>query len=195
MMRQRGFTLLEVLFAAAAAAVVIGAASAFLLKGLGWYDELNAKVEINRHARETYELLAYGGRSTSTGNDGTKYVYSLRGRNALPSGGLRNSTDALQYTSNNLTLTPDQFSTMSVPCTGSGTPIPDCTSAGNHQSVTGWMGQAMTLNGGATGVNNLTVTVTFYITNPFEAQRAKSPGLFTERYRAIFTLNRRENDP
>lgn len=150
---------------------------------------------MNRHARETYSLLAYGGVSSSTGNDGTKYLYSMRGRHAVPSGGFRNSTDAFQYTSNNLTLTPDQFSTMAVACTGSGTPVPDCTSSGNSQNVTGWMGNAATLNGGSNGVNNQTVAVTFYITNAFEAQRAKAPGLFTERYRAIFTLNLKENDP
>ena len=45
-MRQRGFTIIELLFASAATGVVILAASAFMLKSLSWYDELAAKVEM-----------------------------------------------------------------------------------------------------------------------------------------------------
>ena len=41
----------------------------------------------------------------------------------------------LQYTSNKLTLTPDLFASMSVTCTGTGTPIPDCTSSARHQDA------------------------------------------------------------
>ena len=44
--RQRGFTLMEVLASSSATVVVIAAATAFLLKFLGWYDELSAKIAI-----------------------------------------------------------------------------------------------------------------------------------------------------
>jgi len=198
MMRQRGFTLIEVLMASAATGVVIVAATAFMLKGLSWYDELSAKVEMNRHAREAFDLLAYGGRSASTGKDGTKNIYSLHGMKAAPPGGLRSNLGALQYTSNKLTLTTDQFSTMTIACTGAGAPVPDCKSnkgPGSSLSVGGWIGSDIKLDGGPKSVNNRTVAATFVITDAFEAQRAVAPALFSDTYRAVFTLNRDEDDP
>ena len=193
--RQRGFTLIELMAASAATAVVILAASAFMLKALSWYDELSAKIEINRHARETYNLLAFGGMSASTGKDGTKYVYGIRGRNAVPGGGQRSATNALQYTSNKLTLTPDSFATMSVQCTGVGTPIPDCKDSTSTQSVSGWIGSDIKLDAGGKGVNSLTSETSFTITDSFEAQRATGTAPFTDTYYTSFTLNRDEADP
>ena len=58
MRSQRGFTLMEVMVSTMATAVVIAAASAFLLRFLGWYDELSSRIAVNRHARETYDVLA-----------------------------------------------------------------------------------------------------------------------------------------
>ena len=189
---QRGFTLMEVMVSTSATAVVIAAASAFLLKFLAWYDELSAKIAINRHARETYEVLSLGGRSASTGNDGTKNAYGLRERIALPTSSMR-SNYALRYRSNNLTLTPDLTASMSITCTGTGTPIPDCGSG--TKTVTGWIGNAFTTNTSSRSVSNKTVEVTFTIMNPFQIQRAASPALFAENYHAIFTFNREEDDP
>ena len=195
MMRQRGFTMVELLAASAATGIVILAASAFMLKSLSWYDELSAKIEINRHARTTYDLLALGGVSTSTGKDGTKNVYGIRGFNAAPANGMRTASNALQYTSNKLTLTPDSFAIMTVPCTGTGTPIPDCSSSNSSQKVTGWIGSDIQVGSYTLGVNNLTVKVTFVITDSFEAQRADGPAPFTQTYHTVFTLNRDEADP
>ena len=140
-------------------------------------------------------LLAFGGMSASTGKDGTKNLYGLRGSHQSPGSGLRNSTDALQYTSNNLTLTPDKFAAMTVTCTGNKTPIPDCQDNHSSQSVAGWIGSDIQVGDYNLGVNNLTVTVTFTITDPFQAQRAAGPAPFTEVYRTVFTLNRDEDDP
>jgi prepilin-type N-terminal cleavage/methylation domain-containing protein len=193
--RQRGFTLIELLAASAATGVVILAASAFMLKSLSWYDELAAKIEINRHARETYNLLAFGGMAATAGKDGTKYLYGIRGRNASPAGGQRTASNALQYTSNKLTLMPDSFAAMSVKCTGNGTPIPDCKDNHSSQSVSGWIGSDIKLDSGPKGVNNLTAEVTFAITDAFEAQRATGTASFTDTYHTNFTLNRDEDDP
>lgn len=195
-MNQRGFTLIEVLMASSATAVVIAAATGFMLKGLGWYDELAAKVEMNRHARETYDVMAYGGKGISAGKDGTKFLYSFRGMNKAPGpASMRTNTNALQYTSNKLTITPDLFTTMTIACTGKNLPVPDCKDNHSNQSVNGWIGSDMTLDGGPKSVNNLTVNVTFVITDAFEAQRANAPAQFSDTYRAIFSLNRDEDDP
>src|SRR6185312_10199237 len=78
MKSQRGFTLMEVMASTMATAIVIAAASAFLLRFLAWYDELSAKIAMNRHARETYDVFSLGGLSSTSGNDGTKNVYGLR---------------------------------------------------------------------------------------------------------------------
>ena len=190
---QRGFTLMEVMVSTSATAIVIAAASAFLLKFLTWYDELSARIAINRHARETYEVLSLGGRAGTTGNDGTRNLYGLRERFAPPTGSMLDNY-ALRYQSNNLTLTPDLTAGMSITCTGGGTPLPDC-SAGAAKTVTGWMGNAIGTNSASRSVSGRTVEVSFTIMNPFQVQRAKSPALFAENYRAIFTLNRGEPDP
>ena len=194
MRSQRGFTLMEVMVSTMATAVVIAAASAFLLRFLAWYDELSAKIAINRHARETYEVLSLGGLASTTGNDGTKNVYGLRGHFAAPTRSMR-SNYSLRYISNNLTLTPDLLASMSITCTGTGIPIPDCTSGSGTKTVNGWIGAAASTNTSSRSVSNKTMEVTFTIMNPFEIQRAVSPSVFAENYHAIFTFNRDEDDP
>ena len=194
MRSQRGFTLMEVMASTMATAVVIAAASAFLLRFLGWYDELSAKIAMNRHARETYDVFSLGGLASTTGNDGTKNVYGLRERFAPPTSSMRTNY-SVRYISNNLTLTPDLVASMSVPCTDTGIPIPDCTPTSGTKTVKGWIGGAVSTNTASRSVSNKTVEVTFTIMNPFEIQRAVSPSVFAENYHAIFTLNRDENDP
>lgn len=191
---QRGFTLMEVMVSTAATAVVIAAATAFLLKFLAWYDELSSRIAINRHARETYQVLSLGGRSASAGNDGTKNVYGLRGHNQVPSSSMRNNY-SLRFISNNLTLTPDLVTSMSITCSGTGTPMPDCTSGAGTQTVTGWIGANISTNTASRSVSGKTVEVTFTVMNPVQIQRAVSPSLFAENYHAIFTFNREEADP
>ncbi|MBV9549429.1 MAG: prepilin-type N-terminal cleavage/methylation domain-containing protein [Alphaproteobacteria bacterium] len=193
MRRQAGFTFLELTIAAAASGIIMLTSAGFLVKALGWYDELNAKLEMNRHARETFRLLAYGGMATSNGNDGTKYLYGIRGRAAAPSSGLRNNY-ALQYTSNNLTLTPDKFAAMTITCTAAANPLPDCGGSGS-KTVQGWLGNDVTFQSSSRSVAGDTVEMTFTVTDPYQIQRAKSAALFTDTYRTVFTLNRMESDP
>jgi len=194
MKSQRGFTLMEVMASTMATAVVIAAASAFLLRFLAWYDELSAKIAMNRHARETYDVFSLGGLSSTSGNDGTKNVYGLRERFAVPTSSMRTNY-SIRYISNNLTLTPDLIASMSVTCTGTGVPLPDCTSGAGTKTVKGWLGSHPQTNTASRSVSNKTVELTFTIMNPFEVQRAVSPSLFAENYHVIFTLNRNEDDP
>jgi len=192
---QAGFSLMEMMSAATASGVIVLAASAFLIKSFSWMDEIRAKVEMNRHARETYDLLAFGAISSSTGKDGTKNLYGLRGFNNAPANGLRTTVNALKYTSNRLTLTPDTVATMTITCKGVGIPVPDCADNHSTQSVGGWIGSDIKLDAGASSIKGITVKVTFSITDPFEAQRAYSPGQFTDTYYEVFTMNRDEADP
>ncbi|MBA2587276.1 MAG: prepilin-type N-terminal cleavage/methylation domain-containing protein [Alphaproteobacteria bacterium] len=190
---QRGFTLFELMAAAAAGGIIILAANAFLFKAYGWIGELQSEVEINRHARETLNLLMLGGRSATTGTDGSKNVYGIIGRNSPPASGLR-SNYAAQYTSNNLTLTPDKFAGMTVQCIGAAIPLPDC-AATEVKSVQGWVGSDVQINSSTRSMANRTIEITAVITDPFEAGAAQSPTQFTEKYRTIGTLNRTEIDP
>jgi hypothetical protein len=84
---------------------------------------------------------------------------------------------------------------MSITCTGTGTPMPDCTSGSGTKTVTGWLGSHPQTNTSSRSVSNKTVEVTFAIMNPFEIRRAVSPSVFAENYHFIFTLNRNEDDP
>lgn len=183
---------MEVMVSTGATAVVIAAATAFLLKFIGWYDELTARIAINRHARETYEVLALGGRSSSGGNDGTKNIYGIRGRFDNPGGTQRNNY-AFSYKSNNITVTPDMIAPQSMTCIGTANPLPDCGSG--SKVVRGWIGTNMTLNDSSRSVSGRTVEVTFNIVNPYQIQRASSPAQFAENYHTIFALNRDEDDP
>jgi type II secretory pathway pseudopilin PulG len=192
MSRQQGFTIIELLASAAATAVIIVAASAFMLRFLFWYDELSARIAINRHARETYDMLAFGGVVSTAGNDSTDNLYGLRGRNQPPANGLRSSY-AFQYQSNNLTLTPDTSASMSITCVSNADPMPDCGSGA--KTVQGWIGSDIQFNTATRSVSGKTVEVTFTVMNPYEIQRAINPALFAESYRGVFTLNRDETDP
>lgn len=194
-MNQRGFTLIELMSVAAATGIIMLAGSAFMLRALAWHDEISAKIEMNRHARTTYELWAYGGRSASNGGDSTKNVYGFRGRKSAPAASaLRNSTGAVSYTNNSLTLRPDLFATMTVTCKAAGNPIPACTGT-SSKTVTGWLGADADLNSEGGSLGEGWVVVNFTITNPYQAQRATAPAQFTDTYQTVFALNRNENDP
>lgn len=191
--QQRGFTLLELMTAAAAGGVIILAGNAILFKAYTWVGELQAKVEINRHARETLNLLMLGGVSSTAGTDGSKNLYGINGRSSPPASGLR-SNYAVQYASNNLTLSPDKFAALTVQCAGSANPLPDCT-ASEAKSVQGWLGSDVQVNSSTRSIANRTVEVTTVITDPFQAQAARDATQFTEKYRTVATLNRNESDP
>ena len=53
------------------------------------------------------------------------------------------SNYALRYISNNLTLTPDMIASMTITCTGTDDPMPDCTPAAATKTVKGWIGAAV----------------------------------------------------
>jgi prepilin-type N-terminal cleavage/methylation domain-containing protein len=195
MRRQRGFTLIELMAVTTAMGIIMLAGSAFMIRALAWHAEIAAKIEMNRHARTTYELWAYGGRSASNGDDSTKNVYGIRGRKDAPDGDdLRNSTGAAIYNNNDLTLTPDRFATMTVACKAAGNPIPACTGT-SSKTVSGWLGADVDLDSEGGSLGEGWVTVTFTITNPYQAQRAKAPAIFTDTYQTVFALNRNEDDP
>jgi len=192
---QRGFTLIELMTASAAVGIIMLAGGAFMLRALSWYDEVSGKIEMNRHARLTYELWAYGGMAATNGDDSTKFVYGIRGRkNAPDDDDLRSSTGALSYTSNDLTLTPDRFASMTIDCKGSGNPVPACTGTSNR-TVTGWLGDDVELDSEGSSLGEGWVTVKFTITNPYQAQRATAHAQFSDTYQTVFALNRNEDDP
>lgn len=194
-MNQRGFTLIELMSVCAAMGILMLAGSAFMLKALAWHGEISGKIEMNRHAREAYELWAYGGRSASNGNDGTKNVYGVRGQHDAPKKDeLRNSTGSLIYKYNNITLTADRFATMTVACKAAGNPIPACTNT-SSKTVTGWMGDDATIKRKAGSLGRGWATIEYTVTNAFEAQRAAAPAQFTDTYQTVFALNRHEDDP
>lgn len=194
--RQSGFTLMEVMASTAATGIVVLAGSAVLIRGLGWYDEISGKIEMNRHARLAFELWAYGGISATAGKDGTKYVYGIRGSHTQPpKGDISKPTGTLIYKQNNITLTADQFASMSIACKGEGDPVPKCKADLKPISMTGWLGDDPDIKKKGGSIGEGWATVSYTITNPFQAQRGPSGTPFTDTYQTVFTLNRMENDP
>ena len=190
---QAGFTLIEVMIASVASMAVIAPAIAVMFNAFGWYAEIQSRIALNREARQAFDLIGSGAKSTANGNDTYPYLYGVRGRKTAPAGTLR-SNYALQYQSNNLTANGDSVASMTVTCTVAGAPLPDC--AGNEtKTVAGWIGNDLSLNSTSRSVVGRTVETTVTITDPFQAQRAVNPAFASETYRTIFTLNRDIADP
>lgn len=59
--RERGFTLVEVMVAATTGLILMAAVGGVLLDSLRFADSISSRVALNRHAREIFELLAFGG--------------------------------------------------------------------------------------------------------------------------------------
>jgi prepilin-type N-terminal cleavage/methylation domain-containing protein len=191
---QAGFTLLEVMIASAASMAVIAPALVFMLDAYDWYAEVQSELTLNREARQVFDLIGNGAKSATNGNDGTPYLYGLRGRKATPAAALRTNY-ALRYQSNNLTVPGDSFGTRAVTCTSLAVPLPDCPATVVTKLVMGWIGSDPLLNSATRSSANRTVEVTVTVTDPFQAQRAANPVSASETYRTVFTLNRDIADP
>lgn len=191
---QKGFTLLEVMFAATTGMFIMLPAIEIMFRSYAWYAEVQTQLTLNRQAREAFDVISNGGRLASNGNDGTPYVYGMHGRKSAPSGSLRNNY-TLSYLSNNLTLRGDTMASMTVTCSASAKPLPDCTAAGQSKTVAGWIGNDASLTTSLRSINSRTVEVILTMVDPYEAQRMKVPANATTTYRTVLTLNRDETDP
>jgi Tfp pilus assembly protein PilV len=192
---QAGFTLIEVMIASVTSMFVIMPALVFMFRSYDWYTSAESELMLNRKARQVFDLIGNGARGSANGNDGTPYLYGIRGRHAAPSQNTLRSNYRLQYSSNNLTITGDALASQTITCTGNGVPLPDCTSAGQSKTVTGWIGNNFKVNSTNLSAAWRTVQVTVTLTDPFQAQRADDPTTATQTYRTLFTLNRDAADP
>ena len=192
---QAGFTLLEVMIASVASMAVLMPAMVFMLHSYDWYASVESELMLNRKARQVFDLIGNGARSSTNGNDGTPNLYGFHGRHSAPSVTSLRTDYQLQYRSNNLTISGDALPSQTITCTASGAPMPDCSSSGQSKTVTGWIGNAFTLNTSTRNIAGRTVELTVTITDPFQAQRAQDPTTATQTYRTILTLNRDTGDP
>lgn len=85
--RQQGFTLIELMVAGTISLILMVAIGGVLSDSLRTAAALNSQVAINRHAREIFEILSFGGSNpnanatvTATVKLPFKYVFGLRGR-------------------------------------------------------------------------------------------------------------------
>ena len=192
---QAGFTLLEVMIASVTSMAVLMPALVFMLRSYDWYASVESELVLNRKARQVFDLIGNGARTSTNGNDGNPILYGFHGRHAAPTASSLRSNYKLQYTSNNLTVGGDELASQTITCTGSGVPLPDCSSSGQSKTVTGWIGDAFTLNTSTRNIAGRTVEVTATLTDPFQAQRAEDAATATQTYRTILTLNRDTSDP
>ena len=192
---QAGFTLLEMMIASVTSMAVLMPALVFMLRSYDWYASVESDLMLNRKARQVFDVIGNGARASANGNDGSPNVYGIHGRHLAPNENALRSNYKFQYASNNLTVTGDAIATQTITCTGSGAPMPDCSSAGQSKTVTGWMGDAFNLNASSRNVAGRTVEVTITLTDPFQAQRADNSATATQTYRTILTLTRDTADP
>lgn len=88
---QQGFTLIELMVAGTISLILLAAIGGVLSDSLRTAAALNSQVAINRHAREIFEILAFGGSNENANTTASgsilpfNYVFGLRGRN--PTGG------------------------------------------------------------------------------------------------------------
>lgn len=89
---QQGFTLIELMIAGTISLILMAAIGGVLSDSLRTAAALNSQVAINRHAREIFEILSFGGSNPNANATVTAtirlpftYVFGLRGRN--PNGG------------------------------------------------------------------------------------------------------------
>ena len=192
---QAGFTLLEVMIASVTSMFVIMPALVFMFRSYDWYTSMESELTLNRKARQVFDLLANGAKSSVNGFDGMPYYYGIHGRKSLPTVASLRSNYTLQYSSNHMTMLGDSIATMTVTCTGAGAPMPDCAAAGDTKTVAGWIGNDFTMDGLTRNVDSRTAEVMLTLTDPFQAQRADNPATATQTYRTLFTLNRDTGDP
>ena len=192
---QAGFTLLEVMIASVASMAVLMPALVFMRNAYDWYASVQSELMLNREARHVLDLIGNGARAATNGNDGTPNIYGIRGRKAAPSANSLRSNYKLQYVSNNLTVTGDALPSQTISCTAAARPLPDCSSAGQNKTVTGWIGDSFKVTASARAIASRTVEVTVTLTDPFQAQRAANPATATQTYRTLFTLNLDAGDP
>jgi hypothetical protein len=189
---QRGFTLLELLFGATASMIMLVPSVALISRAIAWDQEARSQIAVNRHARVIFETFLNGARGTSNGNDGTKNLYGLDGKKGKPTSAYRNGY-RFSYSSNGLTVIPDEFAALSVVCTGTATPLPDCTSS-TTKTVRGWVGKDASLETSKRVIASRTFEIEMTVTDPYEVQRLKNAAASTV-YRTVATRIRDENDP
>lgn len=152
---QQGFTLIELMVAGTISLILLAAIGGVLSDSLRTAAALNSQAAINRHAREIFDILAFGG-SNANANDTTplpfKYVFGLRGRNptgsdmfAMPAatstspllarnlnGGTRLYRFGLSRTGSTPqgdpidALLAEQIQEVTVACTGTDLPVQGC---------------------------------------------------------------------
>lgn len=87
---QQGFTLIELMVAATIGLILMAAVGGVLSDSLRTAAALNSQAAINRHAREIFEILSYGGANPNANATAIlpfRQVFGLRGRNPLGTGG------------------------------------------------------------------------------------------------------------
>ncbi len=186
--RDAGFTLPELAVAGGVSAFLMLAAYELLLTGATFQAEAESRIRLNEQARTSFETLMNGSVVVGgTGTDLTDEVQGVRGQTTVPGTALRNDY-RLRLTDNGLQHDGDQVPSFTIPCTGVGTPLPDCADASDTQTVTGWIATDPTLSDTARSVDGRTVETGITIVDPWQVQRPRSrPGQAIEEYRSIIT--------
>jgi Tfp pilus assembly protein PilW len=196
--RQAGFTMMELMIATTLGMTLLTVALTLLNQSLEMAAEMEGRLRLNAQARSVFVVLSDGGRNiTASGTDGTNEVYGLRRRQTATAGGFRQDY-RLNYANNGLTLDGDTLATVTVDCNGTADPLPDCTGAADSETVTGWLGEDVTVENDARSVWDRTVETEFTLVNPYLVRRRRVANSQTiDRYQTIFNqvLEKPKNYP
>ncbi|WP_434620428.1 PulJ/GspJ family protein [Azospirillum sp. B2RO_4] len=189
---QRGFTLIELMVAGTISLILLAAIGGVLSDSLRTAAALNSQVAINRHAREIFEILAFGGSNENANTTPLpfNYVFGLRGRN--PTGGsdmfampaasspspllardINGSTRLYRFGLGRTGTTPqgdpidallaEQVQEVTVPCTGTDLPVQGCAVA-TSATMQGYLRSDPTLSTSASP--NRVTTLAFQLIDP-----------------------------
>ena len=196
--RQRGFTLIELMIASTITFLLALVCAALLQQSADLHAGVDARLKLNAHARQTFDVMGNGGAAASgiAGTDGTRSIYGLRANYSAPTGSSVREDYRLKWASNGLQVNGDTMAPVNVTCKAVAVPLPDCGAAGESKTVSGWLGANPALNAGARSVRNpiegqrMTVETSITLTHPYWAPKTKTPAQATDSYRNIFTMNR-----
>ncbi|PHS79505.1 MAG: hypothetical protein COB59_01545 [Rhodospirillaceae bacterium] len=149
-MRQRGFTLIELMVATFSGMLLIAVIFSIMFQVTGMSDQIVGKVRMNQEHREVFRLLANGGLENVSGT--IRYVPGVRGRfqsnaNAFPT--VTRSNDTLSLSSDEdfgagptSPVLTSRSLTAAVPitCRGINDPVPECVVGTETLNISGYLG-------------------------------------------------------
>lgn len=181
--QQAGFTIIEYMVASTVGLILMLVIGGVLIDNLRTADEISSRIALNRHAREIFDLLAFGARQTGANATPIAFdsVFGLRGRTSASPGsasgwyipdhymardgngtGDRRYRFALPFTgadpdnSGDDELLAEQIGNVTVACSATDVPLQECTVPLQIAGVAGFLRADPDVSKPASAANRVT---------------------------------------